>query len=75
MIVAVVVLPFLSVSIIVDPYSVFHYTDVKITQIESNSNYIKTKYILSEETDFNAFILGSSRAGVLNPLRINSANF
>lgn len=74
-IVAVFVVPFLSVSIICDQYSVFHFRNVKITQIESNSNYVKTKYILSEKEKFNAFIFGSSRAGSIDPKRINGINY
>lgn len=73
--VAVFVIPFLLISVIIDPYSVFHVKDVKINAIESNSNFVKTKYILSEKEKFNGFIFGSSRAGVIDPSGITDANY
>ena len=44
-----------------DPFNIFHYDHVRITEATDNSNYIKTRYVTENPGRYNAFVLGSSR--------------
>ena len=44
-----------------DPFNIFHYDHVRITEAADNSNYIKTRYVIENPDKYNAFVLGSSR--------------
>ena len=54
---------YIFVGIFVDAYNVFHVDDIRFTYATPNQNFIKTKYVLENKDTFNAFVLGSSRAG------------
>ncbi|MBQ3671623.1 MAG: hypothetical protein II921_09155 [Treponema sp.] len=49
----------------VDTFNVFHWKKIRFTSAEPNKNFIKTKYVLENPDRFNAFVFGSSRAGML----------
>ena len=53
----------------VDPFNVFHVENIRLHGTQTNSNYIKMKYILNHKEDFDGyvFIFGSSRVGYINP--------
>lgn len=57
-------------SVIVDPYNVFHWKNIRNNGVEPNKNYIKTKYILENPGLFDGYILGSSRVGVIHGEKI-----
>lgn len=61
----------LLVSVMVDPYNIYHYKDIRVTSGETNSRYVKTKYILSQPEKFNSFIFGSSRVGYIHTEQLN----
>lgn len=64
---ATVVLGFiLSISIAIDPYNVFHYANPVNNGVEANKNFIKMKYILDNQDQFDSLIFGSSRAGFVD---------
>lgn len=49
-----------------DTFNVFHWKNRRFASfIDSNKNFIKTKYILNNPKKFNAFIFGSSRVGYI----------
>ena len=54
---------FLTVSIGIDPYNIFHYNYPRNNGIEANKNFIKTRYMIAEPGKFDSFLFGSSRAG------------
>ncbi len=54
---------FLPVTIIVDPYNVFHYAAPRNNGVEPNKNFIKTKFILNHKDEYDSLVFGSSRAG------------
>lgn len=56
---------YLGASIYIDAYNVFHVDNIRLTYVTPNQNFIKTKYVLNNKDRFNAFVLGSSRAGNL----------
>ena len=55
----------------IDPYNVYHPLHYRENGVEPNKNYIKMKYILSRPDRFDTFIFGSSRAGYLNPQKLD----
>ncbi|MBO4902204.1 MAG: hypothetical protein J5518_05370 [Lachnospiraceae bacterium] len=57
---------FAPVSILIDPYNIFHYEDPVDNGVEPNKNFIKTKYILRHPDRFDSLVFGSSRAGFLD---------
>lgn len=61
------------ISVIVDPYNIYHYKNVRMTSGEMNSRYVKTKYVLSQPNKFDSFIFGSSRVGYIHTEQLNSA--
>jgi len=56
----------LPVSVVIDPYNVFHYDQPVDNGVEPNKNFIKTKYLLSNPGQFDSIVMGSSRAGFLD---------
>lgn len=63
LILALAVIP---VSVLIDPYNVFHYMNPKNNGIESNKGFIKTKYISRNHDEFDSLLFGSSRAGFVD---------
>ena len=53
-------------NIILDSYSILR-SDYSNLYREPNQNFIKMKYLLSKETNYDSFIFGSSRVGKINP--------
>ena len=39
-------------SVIIDPYNVFHWNNIRNNGVEPNQNYIKTKYVINNPEDF-----------------------
>lgn len=58
-------------SIIVDPYSIYHYDSIRVHSGLPNSRYVKIKYIENNANKFNSFIFGSSRVGYIHMDQIN----
>ena len=56
----------IAVPIIVDPYNVFHWYQIRDNGVEPNSNYIKMEYILANPDKFDSFLFGSSRTGFID---------
>ena len=52
-----------ALSVIIDPFNVFHYKNIRNYGVEPNKNYIKTKYIINNPNKYNGFLFGSSRVG------------
>jgi len=63
-----------AVSMVIDPYNIYHYKNIHVTSGETNSRYVKTKYILSQPEKFNSFIFGSSRVGYIHTEQLNDEN-
>lgn len=53
----------LLVSILIDPFNVFHPLNIKDNGVEPNKNYIKMTYVLNNPDKFDTFVFGSSRVG------------
>ncbi|MCR4738670.1 MAG: hypothetical protein K5886_00250 [Lachnospiraceae bacterium] len=66
---------FASVNVFIDPYNIFHYSAPKNNGVESNKNYIKTRYILDNPDKFDSFVFGSSRAGFVNTYDIPDGKY
>ena len=61
---AIIVLGFfMTISVVIDPYNIFHYNYPRNNGIEANKNFIKTRYLLSNPGKFDSVLFGSSRAG------------
>ena len=63
-----------AVSVIIDPYNVFHVSNIRDNGIEQNSNYIKMSYILDNPEKYDAFLFGSSRVGAIHTENIPDVN-
>jgi len=53
-------------SIVIDPFNVFHYKDIRDNGIAPNQNYIKMRHILDNPALFDSFLFGNSRVGFIN---------
>jgi hypothetical protein len=65
---------FIVFPMVVDPYNVFHYRNIRDNGVEPNKNYIKMRYILGNPAKFNAFLFGSSRVSLIDFTNINDKN-
>ncbi|MBQ7577704.1 MAG: hypothetical protein IJT21_05510 [Synergistaceae bacterium] len=59
------------ISIIIDPFNVFHAYNIRDNGIEPNKNYVKMKYILANPEKFDSFMFGSSRVGNIHTDKIS----
>ena len=66
---------FAPVNMVIDPYNIFHYDDPRDNGVEPNKNFIKTKYILHHQEDFDSLVFGSSRAGFLDVEQIPDGKY
>ncbi len=57
---------------IVDPYNVFHWSNIRNNGVDPNKNYIKTKYILNNPEKYDGFLFGSSRVGSIHVEKIQN---
>ncbi len=58
----------------VDPYNVFHVSDIRDNGVEPNKHYIKMEYLMNNETNFDAYLFGSSRVGALHSEKLKGVN-
>lgn len=61
-------------SVLIDPYNVFHWSQIRNNGVEPNKNYIKTKYIIENPEKFDSFLFGSSRVGYIHTEKIESVH-
>lgn len=54
------------VNVIIDPYNVFHADTIRDNGVEPNKNYIKTKYVIEHQDEYDSYLFGSSRAGFID---------
>lgn len=59
-------------SMLIDPYNIYHYKRIRVHSGESNTRYIKTKYILENPDKFDSFLFGSSRVGYIHTENLNT---
>ncbi len=59
-----------SINYFIDPYQIFH-SNSFLPSSTSNERYNKIEYLLKRKNKYNAFLLGSSRMGIFNPLWFN----
>lgn len=62
--ISVLLIFLLSINVFIDAYGIFK-KDMRTQILEPNKNYIKTKYILENKNNYDSFIFGSSRVGVI----------
>ncbi|MCR5272506.1 MAG: DUF1574 domain-containing protein [Lachnospiraceae bacterium] len=60
--------------VLIDPYNVFHWDNVRENGVEPNKNYIKVKYILANPDKFDTYLFGSSRGGVIHTENFDGEN-
>lgn len=61
-------------NLVEDPYSIFR-SDYDSVRIEPNNHFIKMRYLLSEKSNFDSFIFGSSRANNVKPKQFKNGNY
>ena len=54
------------VSMLIDPYNVFHWSRARDNGVEPNKNYVKTQYVLHHPEQYDTFIFGNSRVGSID---------
>lgn len=65
----------IAIPMIVDPYNIFHWQNIRDNGVEPNSNYIKMQYILNNPDKYDSFLFGSSRVGFIDVERIPEGNW
>lgn len=60
-------------SIIVDPFNIFHWDCARNNGIEPNERYVRTKYILNNPLKYDSYVFGSSRVGTIHVEKILDA--
>lgn len=65
----------IAIPMIVDPYNIFHWKEIRDNGVEPNSNYIKMQYVLNNPDKFDSFLFGSSRTGFVNVEHIPEGNW
>lgn len=68
--VALLLIPTVWLPYYLDPFNVFHVSDIRNNGVEPNRNYIKMCYILDNPTKFDSLIFGSSRVGSIHGEKI-----
>ncbi|MGN0278067.1 MAG: hypothetical protein ACI4C4_01790 [Lachnospiraceae bacterium] len=58
------------VSMLIDPYNVFHWSRARDNGVEPNKNYVKTQYVLHHPEQYDTFIFGNSRVGSIDASKI-----
>lgn len=58
----------------VDSYGVFR-SEYKHLYREPNRNFLKTDFIINHLQNFDSFIMGSSRVGIINPKSLTNGNY
>ncbi len=58
---------FVPFGMIVDPYNVFHKTNIVNNGVEPNKNFVKMNNVLNNPDKFDSFLFGSSRVGFFDP--------
>ncbi len=58
------------VSMAIDPYNVFHWSNARDNGVEPNKNYVKTQYVLHHPDRYDTFIFGNSRVGSIDAAKI-----
>lgn len=56
----------------VDPFNVFHVTNIRDNGCEPNKNYIKMRFVLDNSDNFDAYLFGSSRVGSIHVEKMDS---
>ena len=64
--IALISLAVIPVSVVIDPYNVFHVNEPRDNGIESNKGFIKTEYIRRNYDGIDGLVFGSSRAGFMD---------
>lgn len=54
------------INVMIDPYNVFHADEIRDNGVEPNKNYIKTKYVIEHQDEYDSYLFGSSRAGFID---------
>lgn len=60
------------VSMLIDPYNVFHWGRARDNGVEPNKNYVKTQYVLHHPEQYDTFIFGNSRVGSIDASKIGN---
>lgn len=63
LVLAMLIIP---VNVLVDPYNVFHASNIRDNGIEPNKNYIKTKHAIQNKDVYDSYLFGSSRVGFID---------
>jgi len=66
---------FIPVSVLIDPYNVFHYSMPRENGVEPNKNFIKTKHVLHNQDKFDSLVFGSSRAGFFDVSKLKDGTY
>lgn len=57
-------------AVVIDPYNIIHWSNIRDNGIEPDKNYIKTKYIIENPEKFDTYMFGSSRVGAIHTEKI-----
>ena len=71
----IICLIFVPFGVIVDPYNVFHATDLVNNGVEPDKNYLKPLNVIRHPDAYDSFLFGSSRVGFIDVSRMNDGTY
>ena len=66
---------FLPITLLLDPYNVFHPDNIRNNGIEPNKNFVKMRNVITHPDRYDSFLFGSSRMGFFNVERMNDGTY
>jgi hypothetical protein len=69
---ALLIIPF---NVWKDPYNIFHAGNIRDNGVEPNKNYIKTKFVLEHQEEYDSYLFGSSRTGFIDVTKLPDGNW
>ncbi|SFK74538.1 hypothetical protein SAMN05216390_10385 [Lachnospiraceae bacterium KH1T2] len=66
---------FVPVSVLLDPYNIFHATNISNNGVEPNKAYVKMNNVLSHPDKYDSFLFGSSRVGFFDVSKMTDGNY
>ena len=72
LILGIIFIPF---AVLLDPYNIFHWNNIRNNGVEPNKSYVKMKNVLTNPDKYDSFLFGSSRVGFFDVSKMDDGNY
>lgn len=72
---AIICILFVPAGVFIDPYNVFHTSELRNNGVEPNKSFIKLKNVINNPNDHDSFLFGSSRVGFMDVSIMNDGTY